>query len=454
MTFLTAWILPATTARRTQHVSLVLAGLVHIIALIIAVGILLFVIACVNYPEPLTLSLIKKKFVWLVADVLERMPLQALPVLPRVLGSVVIVELVFVCLALLLAPWGARDEPMSASCRHALRRVWLQTAHLVQLVLIVSILAIVLVRAEQAWEQADPPPSATPETWREWYDTKPWYIKNAGYEIVTAGVASAVWMLWTLLRAVGAQRKAVPIDRPPTCEACGYNLSGTAVDSVCPECGEAVTCSLGAGVRPGTDWERRAEVGRWKAWRKCCADAVFHPKKFGGQIQMTSLNVAHRSFLACHLPLVFCLGGVGFIACVSLRQGVNLLSEFPVVALLAGAVIGCLSVITSVGLIHLAAFLAALQYRLEGHRNLMAGSIQVACYLSGYLVFGVVLVTVTASAAITASEYGLFRGPARFLHVDSGGLAFLCWSLPNAIFLIVYFLLVFRGTSSIRYANR
>jgi hypothetical protein len=411
--------------------------------------------------------LIKKKFIWLVADLLERMPFQAFPVLPRVMVTLVMVELGFVGLAVLLSPWGARDEPMSASYVNALRRVWLQTVHLTQIVLLVSVLAMVLVRAERAWEQTHPPPSRPPptagppsatsdlsNTWYDWYKTKPWYVRDAGFVTVTAGVASAAWLFWALLRAVGAHRKTAPIERPPTCETCGYNLSGTATDSVCPECGESVAHSLGAGVRAGTTWEWRAQVGRWRAWRRCCSDAVFRPRKFGRQIQLTSPPVAHRRFMACHLPLIFCFGGVGFVNCVALRQAVNILSEFPVVTLLAGTVIGCLSVITLVGLMHLAAFLAALQYRLEGHRNLMAGAIQIACYLSGYLVFGVVLVTVTASAAITASEYGLFRGPARLLHVDSGGLAFLCWSLPNAVYLIVYFLLVLRGTGSMRYANR
>ena len=40
-----------------------------------------------------------------------------------------------------------------------------------------------------------------------------------------------------LFRSVGT-RPAVPImERPPTCEFCGYNLTGTAIDGRCPECG-------------------------------------------------------------------------------------------------------------------------------------------------------------------------------------------------------------------------
>ena len=488
MTFLTAWIHPASTARRTHHVSLLLAGLVHVIALIVAVGILLFVVAYLNYPKPLTLILIKKKFIWLVAEILEQIPLQALPVLPRVLVTLAIVEFAFVGLALLLSPWGARDEPVSASCRHAMRRVWLQTTHLVPIVLLIGGVAVGLTWAEAAWEQTDPAPVFNPPqhprwllapdhpdynralteyptayeeyrrayqtAWRAWHGAKPWYIQDTESVIVAACSAAAVWLLWALLRAVGAYREATPIDRPPKCEACGYNLSGTPMDSVCPECGESVALSLGTVARVGPIWGRRAEVGRWKAWRRCCSDAIFQPKEFGRQIQLTSPDIAHRHFLACHLPLIFCLAVVGFGVFVSLGGSANTVTENPAMVLCSGTVVGSLSVTIAVVQVHLAALLGALWYRPEGDRNLLSGSIQVACYLSGYLVFGVVFATALGSAVITADQYDLFRGPARFLHVDSGDLAFLCWFLSGVFLLVVYFVLVFRGTGSIRYANR
>jgi len=64
----------------------------------------------------------------------------------------------------------------------------------------------------------------------------------------------------------------------PTCIRCGYNLTGLAPGSGCPECGAAVAISLSREARAAPAWER--SPCHPLAWVRTCWQVLFHPRRF------------------------------------------------------------------------------------------------------------------------------------------------------------------------------
>jgi len=209
-----------------------------------------------------------------------------------------------------------------------------------------------------------------------WEKRKPWIAKY-GPALVTWSVAvCTTWVLWALLRAVGAERRLTPIDHPPTCEFCGYNLTGAAADGRCPECGDPVVRSLGPETRPGTRWEHRRKIGRLQAWWACAVGAVRRPNTIGRQIKARSHAADHRIFLAMHLPAGFLIGsvtGIGLLYVTFLhgrpfRQMEREILQFVVPF---GGIIGELVVLT---MATLSASVVGLFWSLRSGRNLLPRS--------------------------------------------------------------------------------
>ena len=124
------------------------------------------------------------------------------------------------------------------------------------------------------------------------------------------------------------------------------------------------------------------------------------------------------------------------------------------VVLTTGGTYGSFSVIAAVLLTSLAALLGSAWHGFRGRRNLMPGAIQVACYLSGYLTLCFVFAAASGTTVVTLYDSGFYADWTRILRIDDGFLAFFSWLVPNTLCLIVYFVLVIRGTAATRYANR
>ncbi len=490
----TAWVLPATTATRTQHLPLHRAFVAHLLAAALVPILVVILTVSANSYSPFSISISKlstqllEVFGFLVLD-LQRDPSG---IILSLLGQGLAVEVGFLALAVLLMPWGARDERIGATYRHALRRVWLQSAHAIPIVLLVGSVAIALAGAERAWWRENPSPTGSPklpltpeltasdpgyaEAQREyeaarrqyqrqslkhrqniaaWSRTVPWYLGSQGGMIASVALMASLWGLWALVRALGADRTVLPLVRAPTCEHCGYSLTGMPMESRCPECGEPVEESLGAGARSGTIWERRTEVGRLPAWWRCFLGTLFQPTRFARHLRLVSPENDYRSFFALHLPLIFCFGAAGFLACIlAAIANVMLFFSSEQFLMTTGVIYGSFSVIAAVLLTGLAALLGSAWHGFRGRRNLMPGAIQVACYLSGYLTLCYVFAAGSGTVVGTLYYYSFYVDWARVLQIDDVALAFLTWLVPNVLMLIVYFLLVLRGTAATRYANR
>ena len=217
--FVTAWLLPAMTARRTGHVSLMNAWLIHLLAALLTILLIMLLVA---WAEPgrgvrhIDEAFIE--FVLMIDQIAEQFARHPYVWSAVLAGIILSIEIGHLLLAMLVMPWGAHDEPMRDSYRNAVRHTWLRTAHVLPCVLLVGTVAAVLYDLEAKWVYADPGRSLF------WGTDPPWYVAHTEACIVQAGFIAALWLLWGLFRAVGASRPTPPIERPPMCDVCGYNL--------------------------------------------------------------------------------------------------------------------------------------------------------------------------------------------------------------------------------------
>ncbi len=497
--FTGAW-RPATTARRTQHVTLKKAWLVHFVAAILAILLVSFLVSLEETfgDERNVLAIWLDDFAEGVVRGIVTYPLEVTVVTGLVALSV---EAGFLVLAFLLMPWGAADEKMRSSYASALRQCWLHSADALPIILLVSAVIIPFSWANESfyrnnpnwYEQINAQMPAYPQLtttnpttqqleehnkamdewndqysrlWREAQRRQPWYVRF-GEEIVGYSCFMAVaWLVWILLRAVGARRNITPIPRPPTCEFCGYNLLVTPMDSRCPECGEPVLHSLGSDVRPGTPWERRRDVGFLKAWWRCSVDAIFRPQTIGRQIRLITPGAAHRWFFVSYLPLFFIIGYAfifGMVIGMYWATGNNEEILNAEGFLLAGPAFGCINGISVLAILLLAAGLVGVYYRIFEKRNLLSGTIQAACYLNAYIVFWSIINAIATITATTLSWWlwrpyqtrGLSTMPVSTApRPDYDFLLFLGWLGVYLICFGVYLWLIARITAAARYANK
>ncbi len=488
---LTAWLLPVRTARRTAHVPLRQAFVVHVLAACLVVLVTIAVPAWLQLRGVENLSGLSAEWVWFVRELVEgfsRHPLEATAIAA---GIAVCIEGVFLVLALLLMPWGAYDEPLRESYACALRRIWLHTAHLLVIALLVSGLVLTLDRLDATWtklhtspKRPGPPPwlalspddpgyaeavqdfEAALQSWREEMDlyestrptgwqSRPWAVRYQEPIFVNFNLMLFLWWLFGMLAGVGAARRVKPIARSPTCEFCGYNLTGMPIDGRCPECGIPVAASLGPNARPGAIWQHRRDVGRWHALLHCWHDAIHRPTWFGRQLMLSHPGSDHRTFLYLHLPIFFAIGAAGILLlCVVVVGAWGSLVRDPGTMVTAAVVYGAFAMVAGLGFTLLAALLAGSYYGLREERNLLTASMQVSAYLSGYVTLWMLFAALAGPALILLARSGRLRGLFDLTPTTEDQIAFLLWVLPNVALAIAYGVLVARGTAAMRYANR
>jgi hypothetical protein len=403
-----------------------------------------------------------------------------------VLGTFLAIEGSALLTGFLAAGWAAADEPFRASLVAGVRRTWLGTSLLLPAILFVSGVGTTVDQAQMRWQQAwavhwptlpERPPNlqrGSPEwdefqakieehRWayqqarREYERTKPWYVRHAAVIIAAALSLALAWAIWTWLRGASAERELPPREHPPWCEWCGYNLTHASAEGRCPECGQAIEVSLGPHLRPGSPWEDRAAVGRWRAWRQCAWEAMARPLAFGRRLRLRTRVTAHGAFLAtCILPLIACawVGWLGFYAAVEgdpfAAGRRDLLGMFLMMAVFTAAFL--------LAVLCLVALLVGAGYAYRDRRNLLPVTIQAAAYLAPFLMLWTLFAGFAAVAVVLLEpvyeRVNALLGWGRFMGFGPYWLQLTSWVLANLACLLLYIHLVTRITSAARYANR
>lgn len=441
---LAPWLRPAAWAPRTDRVPLGLAFLMHLLA---GIGVLIICLSIDPFSEWLRsdeygMLHLMGESVLRLAKVFERHTSEALLITA---GTVAVVEIGCVLLALMMMPWGAVDEPVRASFAHALRRVWLHTTQAAPMFVLAGIPITYMEHLRWLFMRS--------MQWRGPWETWPWWVRNDEVIIGYFGVVMPLWFVWGLFRAAGVARSGSAPTRPPTCEYCGYNLTGTPIGGRCPECGIPAISSLGPHVRTGTAYDRAA-AGGFAAMRQCWLEAILSPTAIGRQMQVNSPSRKHRRCLTATLVPAFVVSTIGFFLTVfaaergslDAHQMVEILSVVPIVAVCvpAGVVLLAVLMVSVVG-----AFLS-----IRDKRNLLPAAVQMQCYLGGFLLLWQAFGWIWARITISLGNARLFWDLQGALRVDHEFLAFLFWFLPSTGLLLLDAVLLWKGTSAARYANR
>lgn len=439
--FVMSPLFPATTARRTGHLSLGRAWGVHAVSALLTATVILYAFGWSKTSTPSSWDIIFEVgiLVGSFLDELSRDPFGGfMAIAPIVLG----VEIGFVVLALLVMPWGARDEPVRESYRIALRQTWLRTPHVILVVFLAG--ATMILSAEIPTGRWNPDPLSK----------SPWYVHVLVAIPLYVCSGMALWLFWGLLRSVGAHRELVPIVRPPTCEVCGYNLTAIPMESRCPECGEAVIASLGPESRRGPSWQQRHERGRLAAWGKTCTQALTQPIRFGRTLQASSSGLDHKRFVALHVPFMFLIGACSLPILFFIDTGENPFTGPWGIVYFAGPAVATLCTLGALGLMLFAANVVGLRYGFSEKRNLLPCAMKMAAYLAPYLVLWLIFGLFSCAMIFVLEDAMWFDALADWLKVDREVCAFTLWFFPNLAWFLAYFVLVARGTHSTRYANR
>ncbi|MEK6797411.1 MAG: hypothetical protein AABZ12_00440 [Planctomycetota bacterium] len=489
LAMVTAWIAPAWTARRTGHVRLIHAWIVHFATAVASLFLILLCVAAGSPSNDLGRELLSLFGIY--AEALSEYPTETIL---ATVGIFVGVEVVHVAVAGLFMPWGAKDEPLRASFKNSLRQCWLRTSHFLPAILVVGSAAVLIERGEQSWRQSHPVPppvinwpasprppnlpagdpgyakaladyqAALTEHQRRmeplweiqtiYLAGRPWYYKEPELIIIPAVAAMIAWILWALLRAIGAERTVPPIVRPPMCLECGYNLHTIPMESRCPECGLAVLDSLGPDAHPGTDWQQRSALGSSIAsWWECVVLAIWNPRQLGRELRVADSGTDHRHFLAVNLLVIFFIGAIGVFCGVATADGIAWQLNHPAPAIVFPLVYGVACVLGTTAVVNKGALLVGIVHSLRQKRNLLPASIQVACYLSGYLALWAMLGALLAVNVLILGQAQVFDRLEKMIGAHRDVLAFLSFVLPNGGLALGYLVLLHRATNAAAHAN-
>ncbi len=491
-------VVPSRAAARTARSPMLRAWLIHVVGAILATLAVVLVAGFWSTASTTALSH-TAEVVWTAFghafDTLDEFftafAQKPTPAGLSVAGILAAIEILFALVSFVFAAWGALDEPLRHTFRNALRQTWLRTSTLIPAILAVGFMGTVLQRVETRWNTAHHPPAVWPlfptypsvpandpahaqamadynadmakyqaeirrirPVLRSYERSRPWSIRAQGPLIGLTGFVGALWFVGGLLRGVGTRRTTPPMDRPPMCESCGYNLTTLPLGARCPECGDTVLSSLGPETRPGAPWETRSSIGRFAAWRRTLAETLRRPSDFGRTLQISTAARAHRGFLLMHLPAIFVLGGIGLIGNVARMAGPGEITDDLPMSALIGCIFGCACVLGTIVVTLAIATIAGLWHGYRSKRNLLPASMQAACYLATYLLFWELFGAATACGAIALGNDVSLQALQEVSGIHREILAVWTWIIPNAICGLLFLRFVSRITQATRFANR
>jgi hypothetical protein len=398
-----------------------------------------------------------------------------------VLITILLIEMGLILLGLILAPWGARDEPVRQSLGAGIKRVWLASAIAIAPVLAVGTLDVTMHRWAVAIMRetvGNPPPNpyvmpewqnfprsdeeqqmldAAVAKWTDYHVERqrriPWILNHTEPVIMLATMLGIVLLLWRILAVLGAARSTRSIECPPMCEWCGYNLMTLAAESRCPECGRAVAESLGENVRPGTLWERRKTTGHPSPWIATFGRVLTSPTLFGRSMRITVPQTGYRSFMTYNLL------AIGMMACglfmaipMTAANSASDVFFWLLVLVMPGAVL--LAIIANLlQILLVAAFVGVLESRIS-RRNLFPASMQAAAYQSAFLIIWCTAFCANMLLLYLSDRFNWDRSFRAATDIDPDFIKVGVTMVGNLGFFLAYIVLVTITVRSTRYANK
>ncbi|MCH8253327.1 MAG: hypothetical protein IID36_12840 [Planctomycetes bacterium] len=319
-------------------------------------------------------------------------------------GVVAAGEVVFVLVAAMMTCWAGRDEPISATFRHALRVSWLFVAHLVWVVVAFGLMMFGSVSGSIS---------------------APLFLF-----VCFSGVI--VWSIISYLRALTLDRRgdvATPAD--PMCEWCGYNIAHTDPNGLCSECGKAVADSLRRKRSLDVVADRKDIAGYGDAATR----AWFHSETFFRTFAAHERTVFSITHLVFWLGMTVVLSGGAFVGGISVATGDSPPLFIGMVVVLAfGLFIAwCFFILLSA----IASLLGWLVSRQVG-RNRFAAVHHVVALTSSVIPFWACLAVITLVLSFLPPRVGIFLP---------------MWALIVAATCVAYWRAIARRVGYVQYQN-
>ncbi len=441
---------PVTAVRRGDHLALGWAWLVHGVGVAMVLSVILVLTAWsdVRGRVPATPIRVVRSLKRLLSDMVAE--LDSAPGWVLLIFTVLFVEFCLWFTAVVAMSWSAREEPLRASYRRSVRRLMLLTPHAATVVAGVGSVMVWLSRLETAWWR---------RTSGDKWDAVPWYVAYAENIAMALVAFGCLWSLVIFLKALGCRVPPAMSRWPARCEGCGYQLTGTHKDSDCPECGLAVSATIGCDIRLGTVTPGRGWcwVSGW--WLAQSYQAVRRPTALGKKLHVLSPDRGHRLCLAVTLGVLMlsaplAMGLVYYMveSPTRPRGGINW-RELVEVTLMGGTILGLLMVATTAGVALLGAgIIGSVEGRRHG-RNLMPAAVRAACYTSAFALLWAGVFWVNLIVLIVVMFDGLLNQIAAQYNIDMELLVFFWQFGLLGVGLMIYLALIGRATQAARYAN-
>ena len=415
---------PISTIRQTEPIRLWQAWLIHLVGLGLCV-----IAAAIGEGLLLVYSFVGFKDMWLT---ISRM-LSREDVVTGIAGMIAF-EAAFVLAAWGLMAWSAwPHEKIAASFARALKRVWLLTS--LGVILIAAIIFTGLTFEDLLPRHA----------------LIPWAFGVLMFVALSAalGAAPIVIGLW----AMAADRSQQSCRWPGQCEGCGYPLIGLSMTQACPECGQAVSDSLGPDVRLGCASDRHLRRG----WLHTSYQALLQPRRLGQALQVMTLTPRHSRALAINMTLLGLVGPLAVLPFIAMESwdfandGWAVFGRLLEYVIIGGGVLGFY--LLSLGLIGVLASSSLIGSILShmARRNILPLATQAASYASVWLALWAMVMAIAAIVLILFASF--------YFRHQSTPSWFMTLSIITSIVLplvgvAVWLGLVWRITWAGRYANR
>lgn len=156
------------------------------------------------------------------------------------------------------------------------------------------------------------------------------------------GTSSAYFLTLRLGKCIQILRDNNTLDLPPRCEHCGYDISHSAADGLCQECGQPCSDSTGPDrIRQGWPWQTSPIV---KNWLSTTMLILFKPQHFYRRLRVRNTSDWHLRFGRIQILVITCAAAIWLITLCAIESDFS--TVFVVAMIDVGMVVGIVGWVT------------------------------------------------------------------------------------------------------------